>query len=111
MEQSNVFVHPTNGDWTEVGPGIRRRLLGHHDKLMMVEIAFENGAVGAMHSHPHIQTSYVASGSFELTIGEETAVLKAGDSYMVPADVEHGCTALEQGTLIDVFTPEREDFL
>ena len=46
--------------WTEIGPGNRRRVLVRLPELMMVEFAFEEGAVGAPHSHPHVQASYVA---------------------------------------------------
>ena len=111
MTDSAIFVQPTDADWITVGPGVRRRMLCHDGRLMMVEVAFDKGAVGALHSHPHIQVSLVASGTFELTIGDEKQVLKAGDSYRVPADVVHGCVALEEGVLIDAFTPQREDFL
>jgi quercetin dioxygenase-like cupin family protein len=38
-------------------------------------------------------------------------VLRSGDSFFVSADLIHGVVALEAGTLIDVFTPAREDFL
>ena len=111
MSESDVFIAPDAGDWTDLGGGVKRRLLGHDKDLMMVEVAFEKGAVGAMHAHPHIQISYVASGAFEVTIGGRKSVLRAGDSFRVPANAMHGCVALEPGTLIDAFTPRREDFL
>ena len=31
-------------------------------KLMTVEFTFEKGGVGALHSHPHVQASYIAEG-------------------------------------------------
>lgn len=111
MEQSDVFITPTGADWVDAVPGVRRRLLGYNGDLMLVEFAFEEGAVGAPHSHPHVQSSYVASGRFELTIGGHTQVLAQGDAYFVPSGVEHGCVALEAGTLIDAFAPHRGDFL
>ena len=111
MTDSDIYVQPTEADWIDVAPGVKRRMLCHDKDLMMVEVAFEKGAVGAMHSHPHIQVSLVASGRFELDIGGEKRVLETGDSYRVPADVVHGCVALEPGVLIDTFTPHREDFL
>ncbi len=111
MTDSPIYVQPTDADWVDVGPGLKRRLLCHDEHLMMVEVAFEKGAVGAMHSHPHIQVSFVASGAFELDIGGDKKVLKTGDSYRVPADVVHGAVALEAGVLIDSFTPHRADFL
>jgi len=79
--------------------------------MMVVKVAFEAGGVGAMHSHPHTQASYVASGKFEITIDGKTKTLKGGDVYFVPSDLVHGAVCLEAGELIDVFHPLREDFL
>ncbi len=58
-----------------------------------------------------VQTTYVASGCFEVTIGTEKKVLKAGDGYYVAPNMPHGCVCLEAGVLIDTFTPMREDFI
>jgi len=64
-----------------------------------------------MHEHPHTQVTYVASGAFEMTIGDEKKVIRKGDGYFVPPNVLHGCVCLEAGMLIDCFTPMREDFV
>lgn len=111
MAESDVFVTADAQPWVKAGEGVKRRMLGYNDGLMMVEVAFEAGAVGPPHAHEHLQVSYVATGRFEMTIGERTTTLNAGDSFMVPANVEHSCTALAAGTLIDAFTPARADFL
>ena len=89
----------------------RRKVLCHSDNLMMVEVTFDKGGVGSMHRHVHEQITYVHKGSFEFTIEGETRIVKQGDSLYFPSDALHGCTALEDGVLIDVFTPERKDFL
>ncbi|WP_371155842.1 cupin domain-containing protein [Jannaschia sp. 2305UL9-9] len=102
---------PEIGEWVETAPGARRRVLSDAPGLMMVEFQFEAGAVGALHNHPHIQGTYVASGRFEFTIGSETTVIGPGDSMIIPTMVTHGCVALEAGSLIDSFTPRRDDFL
>ena len=52
----------------------------------MVEFAFEKGGVGALHSHPHVQASYVAEGRFEVTIDGKTETLAAGGSFIVPSN-------------------------
>ena len=49
--------------WTEVAPGNRRAVLAQRPELMLVAFSFEKGAIGALHSHPHTQVSYVAEGS------------------------------------------------
>lgn len=106
-----IFARKDEGDWTDLDGGNRRRILLHTDELMMVEFAFEEGGVGAPHSHPHVQASYVAEGRFEVTVGDRTDVLSAGDSFIVPSNVVHGVVALEAGRLVDSFTPHRADFL
>ena len=37
--------------------------------------------------------------------------LEPGDSIVVPSNMPHGTVCLEKGALLDVFTPERQDFL
>ncbi len=99
------------GPWVAAGPGSRRRVRLSRPELMQVEFAFEAGAVGALHSHPHVQASYVAEGRFEVTIGDTVTVLGEGGSFIVPPDVVHGVKALTAGRLVDCFTPRRDDFL
>ena len=111
MENNILFQSGNNIEWADAGNGVSRQILGYDDKIMMVKVKFETGAAGAMHKHPHVQVSYVESGSFELTIGNEVKLLKQGDGYFVPPDILHGCVCKEAGVLIDVFTPAREDFL
>lgn len=92
-------------------PGVTRRILNYCDEMMMCEITFEKGARGNLHAHPHIQMSYVGAGSFEFTVGNETKIVKKGDSVLIPSDTTHGVLCLEDGILVDIFNPKREDFL
>ena len=52
-----------------------------------------------------------ASHAQAVTIGDKKKVLEAGDGYYVAPDELHGCICLEEGVLIDVFSPIRADFL
>lgn len=105
------FVRPLEDQWTPTDPGVRRRVLTHTADLMMVEFDFEKDAVGKLHSHPHVQASYVARGMFEVTIDGVTETLSAGQSFVAPSNAVHGVRALEPGLLVDCFTPARQDFL
>lgn len=111
MYNKTFFQVSSNIGWIDLGNGISRQILGYDDTMMMVKVKFETGAIGVLHSHPHVQASYVESGSFELTIGDDVKMLHQGDGYFVPPDVLHGCVCKEAGVLIDVFSPAREDFL
>jgi len=111
MSGTKIFARPGEGDWVATPDGNRRRVVLYTDELMVVEFAFENGGVGAMHSHPHVQSSYIAEGRFEVTIDGQTETLEAGSSFIVPSNLVHGVKALEAGRLVDTFTPHRADFL
>ena len=93
------------------GVGVSRKILAYGGSLMSVEVSFKKGAIGSMHSHPHEQISVVLSGKFEYNEDGKKTVLKKGDSYYVKGGVPHGVLALEEGVLLDIFTPIREDFL
>jgi len=96
----------------DADPGVTRQVLADHPDLMVVAFTFAHeGAEGKLHHHPHIQSTFVKSGSFKFTVdGVETNV-GPGDSFVIPTNVVHGCVCLEPGTLIDSFTPRRDDFL
>jgi len=111
MASSDAFVRPRETDWTPTEPGLRRRILAHNERLMIVEVEFVKGGVGSLHAHPHIQATYIASGMFEVTIDGRTEVLVKGESFIVAPNLVHGARALEAGTLIDTFTPTRAEFL
>jgi quercetin dioxygenase-like cupin family protein len=96
---------------TNPAPGITRRILARGGNMMGVEASFEKGAVGSVHVHEHEQVSYIVSGSFEYVADGVKYTLKAGDSYYVAPNVPHGATALEDAVILDIFTPQREDFL
>lgn len=99
------------GVWETPEPGVSRKVFGPGRSLMMMEVHFEAGATGALHSHPHEQMTYCLSGSFEFTVGGRSCVIRAGDTLHIPRDVKHGVKALEAGALLDAFTPLREDLL
>ena len=99
------------GAWVDAEPGVRRRILQAQGRLMLMEVEFAAGAAGYEHSHVHEQISYCIAGRFEYSLDGRTHVLSAGESIYVPSNVRHGATALAPGTLIDVFTPVREDLL
>lgn len=92
-------------------PGVLRQVLSESPELMVVSFRFEQGAEGKLHNHPHVQSTYVQSGRFAFTVAGEDIEVGPGDSFIIPSNAMHGCRCLEPGTLIDTFTPRRDDFL
>lgn len=106
----SFYALPENTVWTEVAPGNRRAVLSERPELMLVAFSFDEGAIGALHSHPHTQVSYVAEGTFDVTVDGVTKRLEQGGSFIVAPNLVHGVVALTPGLLIDTFTPRRDDF-
>jgi len=102
-----------SADFPIVSPdeGVTRQVLADSPTLQVVAFGFQQGAQGALHSHVHVQSTYVESGRFAFSVdGVETEV-GPGDSFVIPSNAVHGCRCLEPGRLIDVFSPRRDDFL
>lgn len=110
MSVQNYFPS-SQSELEPVAQGLSRKMGAYHDNLMVVEVHFEAGTTAPLHHHRHEQITYVMSGKFEFTVGDETYVVGAGDSLYKQPNIEHGATCLEAGTLLDVFTPHREDFV
>jgi len=106
-----IFKSHADTNLIDLGGGSTRRILAWNDQLMPVEVGFEAGACGAPHSHPHVQCSYVLSGRFRYSVEDESVEMLPGDSIVVPGGLVHSCECLEAGTLLDIFTPAREDFV
>ena len=110
--QSDTFLYEKELPWEVPAAGIRRQILGHDDRLMIVKVEFEQGSDGGgRHSHPHSQSCLIVSGRFDVTVDGKTQTLGAGDGFYVAPDVLHGVICLEAGTVLDAFSPMREEFL
>nr|MCR4690129.1 cupin domain-containing protein [Lachnospiraceae bacterium] len=81
-KKDQIWVKNSEIDGEEGAKGVVRKVLAYTDELMTVENHFEKGAVGALHHHPHTQITYVVSGKFEFTIGEEKRIVTAGDTML-----------------------------
>ena len=110
-KQSPPFVTADPSLIEQADDGIKRQVLGYGPDLMAVKVWFEEGAVGYQHEHEHTQVSYVESGEFEVTIDGQTQILGPGDSFYVVSNKLHGAVCKKAGVLIDIFSPQREDFL
>lgn len=95
----------------EQGGGVSRKILSYNDQMMIVEVHFEEGGIGAAHTHPHLQSTYVKSGAFRFTVEGKDVEVKEGDTLQFAANMVHGTVCLEKGVLIDIFHPMREDFI
>jgi len=112
-EAKEVTVLPVRAaevEPVEMVPGVWRRALSYGQRLMVVQVTLEEGAVVPAHSHPHEQITYVIKGRLSMEVEGQTHVLGPGDSLLLPGDAEHGATVTERALVIDTFSPPREDY-
>jgi len=105
-----MLVHRSSATPVEMLPGVVRRTLTEGERMMLIEVTLEQGAVVPLHTHPHEQIGYLASGRLLWELGDERRELSAGDSWLVPSNVPHQVTALEPSVAIDIFSPPREEY-
>ncbi|GAE92170.1 possible pectin degradation protein [Gracilibacillus boraciitolerans JCM 21714] len=97
--------------WEQAEPGVKRKIHDPGKQMMVMEVAFEKGAKGSAHNHPHEQITYCIAGKLAFHVGGKEVVMKKGDSLHIPSNAVHGVTALEDSQILDIFTPLREDLL
>ncbi len=107
-----MFYHNDPKDEKVLPNGVVRTVKGYINGMMICELKWKKGMVGDVHTHPHVQGSYVVSGSFEASYGDEKQIIRAGDTVYFESNAPHGMVCLEDDSvLLDIFTPYREDFV
>lgn len=99
----------------KVREGLERRII-FTPNLMTVIVDFSDGPwdeAEPFHSHPHEQTSYLASGEIIFYCEDEQEQrLQEGDLFAVPSGKKHTIRLLsKQARLIDNFNPVRKEFI
>ena len=62
---SKEFIKDDEFEWEVVGEGIKRKIMGYDDTIMMVNVLFEKGSVGTPHEHYHSRQSTCFSCIYE----------------------------------------------
>ena len=94
----------------ELAPGVRIRT-PHGQNIMLSLLEMAAGTEVPTHSHPHEQAGILLEGRMQLTLGDETRVIDAGQAYLIPPDTPHRAVPVG-GPIkaLDVFSPVREDY-
>ncbi|SFI52415.1 cupin domain-containing protein [Halpernia frigidisoli] len=106
-----MFLESKNYNWEKVDENLDRAVVAFDDSLMQTIVKFKKGGIGKLHNHIHSQVAYIESGSFEVQIEDYKKVLTKGDTFFLKSNVTHGVVCLEEGILIESFSPMRKDFV
>ena len=114
MTKTKIVVYKKDA-LKKVFKGVSLDSLAIGEKSMVAKMNYVKGNFATTHQHPHEQCGYVISGEYRLKVeipGENIDILlHAGDSYAIPGNTPHSFEVIEGGEVVDVFTPQREDYL
>lgn len=111
--QKKVFVRKEDAI-KKTFKGVDLDSLAVGEKSMVTKMNYVTGNFATLHTHPHEQCGYVISGKYRLIVDGDTkidVIMHAGDTYAIPGNTPHSFEVLEGGEVVDVFTPQREDYL
>jgi quercetin dioxygenase-like cupin family protein len=79
--------------------------------MTIARFHLKKGAIVPEHSHTNAQLSNVLSGSLTFNMQGKSLVIRAGESLTIEPNIPHEAIALEDCDAIDVFVPERADWI
>lgn len=106
-----MFLENKDYKWEKIDDNLERAIVGYDNSLMQTIVRFKKGGIGYMHQHIHSQVAFILKGTFEVQIEDEKKILNSGDTFFILSNKMHGVVCLEEGILVESFSPMREDFL
>jgi quercetin dioxygenase-like cupin family protein len=104
-------VSEQENPWIEIAPGIKRRTITSGASMYQMRAELTAGSRLPAHTHPQEQIAHVIRGRMKLIVAGVPHELAAGDAYYLASNVPHGVETIEATTVIDTFSPPRDDYL
>ena len=81
------------------------------DNMLLSLVTIDANSLVPKHTHPHEQAGILVEGELEMGIDGEVKLLRPGDLYIIPGNVEHYAKTGDQpAKALDVFSPVRDEF-
>ena len=107
----SYFKDASQRDYKELIEGARTQTFWGENILLSLVTIDANSEVPT-HVPPHEQAGMVIEGEMEMGIGDEVKILRPGDMYIIPGNIEHyaKCGNIPAKAL-DIFSPVRQEFI
>lgn len=102
-------------DWSviekeQLSPGLARQVV-HTGNMTVARIFVAKSAIVPRHSHVNEQITMIAEGKLKFMYDDHEQIIGEGQLLVTPPNVPHSVVALEDSLAIDIFTPQREDWI
>ena len=105
------FCKCSEAEIRHLDDGITLELMAHNEDMFSLKSTIPAGVAKKAHAHKAVQIYLITEGKMEITVGDETQIVTAGDSVIVPSNVPHSARAIEKSVEIEFFNDPREDVL
>jgi quercetin dioxygenase-like cupin family protein len=106
-----MVVKKKSDGWSKIFKGVDLQNLAYGERTHMAKFILHTGGSVPLHSHPQEQTGFLVQGKMVMTIDGKEYSLGAGDSWSIAGNVTHGVEVEEECTVIEAFSPPRDDYL
>ncbi len=79
--------------------------------MYQMRAELEAGSRMPEHQHPQEQIVHIIKGRLRLLVADGPHELATGESFYLGSNVPHGVETIENTTVLDTFSPPREDYL
>ena len=93
----------------EIFKGFKGKFI-HTNRTSLAFWEIEKGSELPLHSHPHEQTVIMMEGELEIEMDGKIYRLSKGKVLTIPGNMPHSGRTIENTTVLDVFSPVREDY-
>src|SRR5947209_13976416 len=92
----------------QLTPLIHRQFVST-DRVTVARFLLKKGMVVPEHSHENEQIAYVLEGALKFIFRDREVIVRGGEMLVIPANLPHAATALEDPIDLDIFDPARAD--
>jgi len=81
------------------------------EKITAAQLGFSQGGLVPLHHHESEQVSIVVKGAIKFEVDGKEVTVRAGEVLVIPSNLPHNAQALEDSSVIEIFSPIRLDWM
>ena len=101
--------------WADIEVEALNPLIGRQfvvgTSVMVARVLLKKGAHVPLHSHHNEQVTYILEGALKFVLEDKEVVVHEGEVLCIPPHVPHEAFALEDTVDLDIFNPQRQDWI
>jgi len=81
------------------------------EKITAAQLGLSKGALVPLHHHESEQVSIIVQGAVRFEVEGKEVTVRAGEVLVIPSNLPHNALALEDSSVIEIFSPIRHDWM